>query len=985
VTTVRAQLLTGPAASGKTSSAVARALELATAGERVIVLTLPGQRAQWLERLAQAGASLGVEVTNLQNIAYRILDRMGENRSIVLNPGRVALTARVLENILKRNVNPGEARLYARAIAEFKRNLVAPLESEEAYQHILFQVFHAYQHELELGMLQDLDDVRIRTAQLLSTNPQALNAHLIIDGYRTFNPSELRVFCALASLAKTTLVTLPSGLPDTHSEAWAHPLLRSELERVASAFNAKTRYLHAKGKPWAGMPKTTRLETYANPVEEARGVLREIKQRLQNGTPSQDICILIPHPAIARVLEALGREYGVPIAPETSGSILETPNGRQLEALLRAPARDYPARDLRTLAALEPDVLVLAEKLEQNGIAAGLDAYALVCDDPNALAALERIKQIAQPPASGSSEQLIHWFETLLERHFKDASFCDTAKVIAREAARILGNQAQVQGSVFTDWVQSLLSSVTVAHEDLGRGVAVLNAEEASGRRFKISFVMGATDGAYKASDGEDFFIPEEQRGKLEELLANLEVLNSPLRSREGGSSDPARQRPSPLGAAPRARQVRLLGQESFTRDGGVVRHSFDDLIVASPAAKMATPYLTAGDDISREFLIGSDSIIQSSLQHQIESLETLNQSILAAQELTKTSLSPGGREAGGEGVQHLDIDEPTLEPATTTLQLPFRLNGLEDSQLYDAFTRADELLVVSYARAERGSSLRPHPRLVQLEQHNQKRVFATASPLELAALNASIHQPQDTVHQVSVRVARKATELERVAVCALKAWAEGLIPASTRGTGLVSGELLEGWTRAQRNNLWQNKGKNLSEVAPEMHRATLANLAPKFRAQLEQTVQENVPSRPEGSDIQLGYRAMIDDLEFVLDGVRIRKDPSGKVKMVEVYRVVKNLDDAYEEYMGDTRHREWWYANYWLEQNIPVVLWAWDLNHAPKRIMGFDKIYAQRRLAQAMTALTKANQTLQDGSISASSGFHCRYCSYRDLCREAI
>jgi hypothetical protein len=272
-----------------------------------------------------------------------------------------------------------------------------------------------------------------------------------------------------------------------------------------------------------------------------------------------------------------------------------------------------------------------------------------------------------------------------------------------------------------------------------------------------------------------------------------------------------------------------------------------------------------------------------------------------------------------------------------------------------------------------------------RVEKHEQTRVFPTASPLELAALNASVHQPQDTVHQVSVRVARKATELERVAVCALKAWAEGLIPAPTRGAGLVSGELLEGWSRAQRNNLWQNKGKNLSEVAPEMHRATLESLAPKFRAQLEQTVTENVPSRPDGSDIQLGYRAVIDDLEFVLDGVRIRKDPSGKVRMVEVYRVVKNLDDAYDEYMSDTRHREWWYANFWLTQNIPVVLWAWDLNHAPKRVMGFDKPYAQRRLEQAMKALEKANQTLQDGSISASSGFHCRYCSYRDVCREAI
>ena len=889
MTTARAQLFTGPAASGKTSAALVRALELAQAGERVIVLTLPGQRSQWLERLASAGSVLGVEVTNLQNIAYRVLDRLGENRAIVLNPGRVALTARVLERILNRNVNPGEARLYARAIAEFKRNLVAPPESEDAYQNTLFQVFQAYQTELELGVLQDLDDVRIRTAQLLKINPQALNAHLIVDGYRSFNPSELQLLSALSSLAESTLLTLPSGLPDSFSEAWAHPLRKSELDAVARAFNAKITYLHAKGKPWAGMPKITRLETYANPVEEARGVLREIKQRLQDGFLAQDICIIIPHSAIARVLEALGREYGVPIAPETSGSILETPSGRQLEALLRAPARDYPARDLRTLAVLEPDLLILAEKLEQNGIAAGQDAYALVCDDENALSALERIKNIAQPPTRGSSESLIRWFETLLERHFKDASFCDTSKVIAREAARILGNESQIEGTAFTDWVQSLLGSVTVAHEDLGRGVAVISSEEASGRRYKISFVMGATDGAYKAGDGEDFFIPEEERTKLEVLLeiGKLEVQHPEFANLEMSNGVEGRSQGSPL----------------------------------------------------REL----------------------------------------------ERVENLDIDDLILETSNIIARLPYRLAGLEDSQLYDAFTRADELLVVSYARAERGSSLRPHPRLVQLEKVERARVFPTASPLELAALNANTHQPQDTTHNVTVRVARKATELERVAVCALKAWAEGLIPAPPRGTGLVSGDLLESWTRAQRNNLWQNKGKNLVEVAPERHRATLENLSPKFLAQLEQTVIENVPNRPDGSDIQLGFKAVIDDLEIVLDGVKIKKDPSGKVKIVEIYRVVKNLDDAFEEYMSDTRHREWWYANYWLEQHIPVVLWAWDLNHAPKKVMGFDKPYAQRRLLEAMTALENANQTLQNGTITASSGFHCRYCSYRDVCREAI
>ncbi|NJK46315.1 MAG: hypothetical protein HC933_20570, partial [Pleurocapsa sp. SU_196_0] len=85
-------LLVAPAGSGKTTTAVRFALERAAALERVIVLTLPNQREGWLERLAAGGASLGVEVTNLQNVCYRMLDRLGENRAVVLNPGRVALT-----------------------------------------------------------------------------------------------------------------------------------------------------------------------------------------------------------------------------------------------------------------------------------------------------------------------------------------------------------------------------------------------------------------------------------------------------------------------------------------------------------------------------------------------------------------------------------------------------------------------------------------------------------------------------------------------------------------------------------------------------------------------------------------------------------------------------------------------------------------------------------------------------------------------------
>ena len=846
------ELLVGPAGSGKTRSAVNRALESAKRGERVIVLTLPNQRAQFLERLAANGPSLGIEVTNLQNIAYRLLDRLGQNRPVVLNPGRVALTARMLERTLERSIGPGEARLYARAVAECKRFGFVPTETGDPYQDTLARVYAGYEAALISSDLQDLDDVRLRLTRLLETRPLELGAHLIVDGYRSFNPSELEVIRALSNIARSSLVTLPAGSPDTHSEAWAHPLRQPEIRALGSRLNATLKRLDGSGKPWAGLPKSVRLETYSNPVEEARATLRTIKTLMHEGARAQDIAIVIPNPVFVRVLEALGREYAVPIAPETQGGALETADGRKLEALLAAPARDYPVRELRALSGLEPDLSTLADALEQAGVAAGSSAYPLVCFDQAALAALERVRQIAQPPETGTAAELVAWFETLLERFVRDAPFAESARVIAREAARILEPTSEtgpnksglpsktMTGAGFTDWLRNLLSSLQVAHPDAGRGVAVLTAEEISGRRFDHVFVIGATDGAYRSADGEDFFVPEEQRDQLEQLL-------------------------------------RLI---------------------------------------------------------------------------------PG---------------------------LPEKLNGLEDSALFDILTRANIGLNVSHPRAERGASLRAHPRLAQLAggENSGERPF-TASTLELAA---AAHQPSNQTRaawQIKPRAATRANDLERAAQCNLRSWADAVLPTPARASGLVTDELLRSWGSKMRRAKWKGEDTNASEAVPEEHKDRLASLASGFRARLEQVIEARVPGQP-GVDVQLGYRANLDGIEFTLDGVRFKRDPSGQIRSTEIFRVLEDANDGYSQFMNPERQREWWFADAMRERGSIVTFWAWDLNNQPKFVMNLDKPYAQRRLAESLVMLEGTKRALETGKITANPGFHCRLCAQRDVCREAV
>lgn len=845
------ELLVGPARSGKTRAAVRRAFEMAQSGERVIVLTLPNQRGFFLERLSREGPTLGVEVTNLQNIAYRLLDRLGQNRPVVLNPGRVALTARALEGVLGRAVGPGEARLYARAIAECKRHLVIPKLTGGPYRDALSSTFGAYEASLEASGVQDLDDVRLRAARLLMGSTLSLNAHLIVDGYRSLNPSELEAIRALCAMAHSSLVTLPAGAPDSVQDAWAHPLRHAELEAIAAGLGTKARRLEAQrpgqsDKPWAGLPETVICEAHVNPVEEARATLRAIKRALLDGVPAHEIAVVIPNPVSARVLEALGREYGVPIAPETQGSALETPEGRVLEALLGAPARDYPTRDLRALAVLEPTLARLADALEQSGVNAGVRAYHLVSRDSDALQALARVRALAEPPEAANANELVAWFERLLERSLIGSGFFDTARVVAREAARLLdpSGQTMLAPQTFTDWVRSLLSSIPVPHPLAGRGVAVLGSEEASGRRFRRAFVMGAVDGAYRVGDGEDFFVPEEDRLALTTILSGV----------------------------------------------------------------------------------------------------------------------PG---------------------------LPARLVGLEDTALYDVLTRADEAVTISHPRAERGSSLRPHPRLVALSRESAQASdtdrVVTASPFELLAASAEREAPTVRMPwRVRPRRVEQAATLERASLCAVRAWAETSVPALSRGSGLVSGELLRSWNARLRRARWRGEDIEPISVAPDDHRDRIQALSPRFRARLEAELDARVP-RPRPSEVQLGYRASLDGLEIVLDGVRFRKNRDEEVVAVEIYRVLDDPTSGYDSFMNPERQREWWFAAWWLDRGVNASFWAWNLESEPRRVFGLDKPYAQRRLREAMASLETSRAALESGEMIASPGFHCRECAYRDLCREAV
>ena len=259
-----------------------------------------------------------------------------------------------------------------------------------------------------------------------------------------------------------------------------------------------------------------------------------------------------------------------------------------------------------------------------------------------------------------------------------------------------------------------------------------------------------------------------------------------------------------------------------------------------------------------------------------------------------------------------------------------------------------------------------------------------TASTLELAAAAHHPSAQSRAMWQIKPQSTVRANDLERAAQCNLRSWADAVLPAPAQASGLVTDELLRSWGSKMRRAKWKGEDTSALEAVPDEHKDRLASLASGFRARLEQVIEARVPGQP-GVDVQLGYRANLDGIEFTLDGVRFKRDPSGQIRSSEIFRVLEDANDGYSQFMNPERQREWWFAHAMHERGSIVTFWAWDLNNQPKFVMNLEKPYAQRRLAESLVMLEETKRALETGTITANPGFHCRLCGQRDVCREAV
>jgi len=515
------------------------AREACAAGRRVWWVGLPAQRAAVYRRAtldAPAGAGsgpravalLGLEFVTLQQVYYRLLARAQELHPLVIGSGRLVMVGEALAEVAGAVPAPGEARLFAQAIAEAKRFAVTPealraaaTREGDPERRRLAEVFAAYERiKAASDGSWDYDDFRAAAQALAERRPDACEADVVVvDGFRELGPLELRVFRALAAVAEVH-VTLP---------------------RVPEGFALPERAQVAPVLPGAPTPRVERYRA-PNPVTEARWALRALKRDLaEGGYDPLELAVIAPEERIA-ALEALADEYGVPLVDETPQALADTPAGRLLVELLELP--DYPTPS-GVLAV--PELAPLADAALDAGVA-GAEAMAALARSLGLeapwrawLAALE----VDGPPLPWARHLLAEVLPALLREGAADAGggapaagdegrggedgvapgpppppgiparFHDLALRSAQEASRL------ASGAGFRAWWAALLRQGRQPR-DLRGGVALLTATLASGRRFRKAYLLGANEGVYGAGEREDYFVPEEDRVRPEESASRL-------------------------------------------------------------------------------------------------------------------------------------------------------------------------------------------------------------------------------------------------------------------------------------------------------------------------------------------------------------------------------------------------------------------------------------------------------------------------------
>ena len=240
-------LLVAPPGSGKTTRLLERARDLSARGRRVWWVGLPSQRSYVYRRATAAGAVLGLEFLSSQQVYYRLLAHALRLRPLVVGTGRLAMVGEALLELRQEPPGPGEARLFAQAIAEAKRYGLTPadLPGSDGEVERLRGIYRSY--ERIKGDRWDYDDFRSEALKLVERLPGEIEPDAVmVDGFRELGPLELRLFRALGQRAEVRV-----ALPDAPPGETPDETLTARAEERIECYRAPNPIVEAR---WCSAP-----------------------------------------------------------------------------------------------------------------------------------------------------------------------------------------------------------------------------------------------------------------------------------------------------------------------------------------------------------------------------------------------------------------------------------------------------------------------------------------------------------------------------------------------------------------------------------------------------------------------------------------------------------------------------------------------------------------------------------------------------------
>lgn len=358
-------LLTGPAVSGKTSTALDLYRHfLDETGRPEAIILAPGYPAvaelkRRLLRSSDTGVVIAPAVMTFAALAGRILSEAGIPQRSVSPMRRHLILRQTIDELHEQEMlvglggiagTPGIVVSVDHAISELKRAAVDPEEfsrvvpAGDRKNRDLAEIYRRYQQRLQQEQLFDVEGQMWLAREYLQTHPESRAGlgpvrALIADGFTDFTPTQLGILDQVSRRVERTLVTVPHA-DDRRLRMWHWT--RRTLNNLRRTFGQRAEHLQTQASQesplrelWdklfdvdadgADLPAEVDLIAAAGMQAEVSETARRIKKLLVDGAPAGSIAVLVRSLGNYRgTIERIFAEHDIPVA-RGPGVLTESP------------------------------------------------------------------------------------------------------------------------------------------------------------------------------------------------------------------------------------------------------------------------------------------------------------------------------------------------------------------------------------------------------------------------------------------------------------------------------------------------------------------------------------------------------------------------------------------------------------------------------------------------------------------------------------